>query len=77
MLQPTILKVRDGILSQFECDDVGEMAEYVGCKFERQQGFIRLMQPVLIQTLSNEFKLPDGHAPRTPAEPNSVLPFLG
>jgi hypothetical protein len=71
-----ILKVRDGILSEFECDDVGEMTEYVGCKVERTTGFIKLTQPVLVQSLDDEFELPEGRAPRTPAEPNTVLPFI-
>jgi hypothetical protein len=75
--QVEILKVRDGLLSQFECDDVGEMLEFVGCKVERKPGYLRLItQPFLIQSFEDEFDLPDGRALRTPAEPNSVLPFI-
>ena len=70
------MTTRKGILSKFECDDVGEMQEYVGCKVERKPGYIKLTQPVLIQSLNDEFDLPDGKAPKTPAEPNTILPFI-
>lgn len=70
------MKTRKGILSKFECDDIGEMREYVGCKIERQRGLTKLTQPVLIQSLTDEFEIPDGHSPRTPAEPNSALPKI-
>jgi Reverse transcriptase (RNA-dependent DNA polymerase) len=71
-----IQKVRRGILSHFECDDVGEMKEYVGCKVDRTPGCIKLTQPVLVKSLEDEFELPNGRAPRVPAEPNTVLPFI-
>jgi hypothetical protein len=58
-----ILMTRAGILSHFECDDVGEMNEYVGCQVERQPGYIKLTQPVLIQSLHDEFELPEGSLP--------------
>jgi hypothetical protein len=71
-----IMNVRAGILTKFECDDVGEMTEYVGCKVERKPHCIQLTQPVLIQSLEDEFEIPEGRAPRTPADPNTVLPFI-
>jgi hypothetical protein len=50
------------------------MNEYVGCKVERGIAFVKLTQPILIRSLTDEFNLPDGRAPNTPAEPGTVLP---
>ena len=30
----------------FDCDDVGEMREYLGCKIDKQEDRIKLTQPV-------------------------------
>ena len=34
---------------------------------------MKLTQPVLLQSFEDEFKLPDGHAPNTPAVPSTIL----
>jgi hypothetical protein len=60
----------------FECDDIGEMTEYVGCKVEynKEERYMKLTQPVMIQSFVDEFDLPtDGPAPNTPAETGQVL----
>ena len=60
----------------FDCDDVGEMKEYVGCKVERnpEENSIRITQPVLIQSLEDEFDIPESmRVPKTPAEGHDVL----
>eukprot|EP00957_Ditylum_brightwellii_P205908 15345960-Ditylum_brightwellii.AAC.1 len=60
----------------FECKELGEMDEYVGCKVERdlQQRTIKLTQPVLLQSYQDEFELDEhGLTPRMPAEAGSVL----
>jgi hypothetical protein len=58
-----------------ECDDTGDLKEYVGCKIEHNQteGWLRMTQPVLLQSFIDEFDLPDGKTPVTPAEPGSKL----
>ena len=50
------------------------MTEYVGCKidYDKDEGWMRLTQPVLIQSFADEFELPDKEY-ATPAEPHSVL----
>jgi hypothetical protein len=60
---------------RFECDDVGEMTEYIGCniEYDQEQKQIKVTQPVLIQSFVDEFKIDPKYKPSTPAEPGSVL----
>ena len=41
----------------FECDDSGELVEYIGNKVQMDQnkGLVQLTQPVLIQSFKDEF----------------------
>eukprot|EP00957_Ditylum_brightwellii_P201598 15326342-Ditylum_brightwellii.AAC.1 len=70
---PTVL-VKDSTKQMkfiFECVDLGEMDEYVGCKvdYNKEEGFMKLTQPVLLQSYEDEFDLDEGgHAPKTPAK---------
>ena len=61
----------------FDCKDVGEMHEHVGCRVERnrEEGWIRLTQPVKIQKFVNEcnIDIKSNRIASTPAEPVSVL----
>jgi hypothetical protein len=47
----------------------------LGCKvdYDTVKRVIRLTQPVLLQSLSDEYKLCEGETPTTPATPNSIL----
>ncbi|KAL7464316.1 hypothetical protein ACHAXS_008470, partial [Conticribra weissflogii] len=62
----------------FECDDLGNMTEYIGCKIERSKTSraIKITQPVLVQSLQDEFDLPDGVPPTTPAKPGTTITKL-
>jgi hypothetical protein len=42
----------------FECEDVGDFDEYVGCKISRDEGF-KFTQPVMLQSFKDEFDLPE------------------
>ena len=69
-------KAKEEFQQRFDCDDVGGMDEYIGCKLERNwdEGWIKFTQPVLIQSLSDEFNLPeDGPEPLTPTEAGQIL----
>ena len=59
---------------RFDCDEVGEVREYVGCKVEQNKndGSIKFTQPVLLQSYKDEFELSD-KKPLTPAEAGNVL----
>ena len=63
------------MIDRFDCDAIGNMDEYVGCKVERnvESGWIRLTQPVLLKSYVDEFDLPDANTPTTPAVPGQVL----
>ena len=60
----------------FDCDDFGEMKEYVGCKvaYHHEKQYMHLTQPVLIQSLEDEFDLDnESPVPKIPAEAGTVL----
>ena len=68
-----VLKEKEELLKHFDCDDIGELNEYVGCKIERTEDSFKLTQPVLLQSYQDEFKIPNSETPRTPAAPKEVL----
>jgi hypothetical protein len=70
-----VQKAKAEMMARFDCDEVGELKEYVGCKidFNREEGWIKLTQPVLMQSFQDEFELDESDRPRTPATPGEVL----
>ena len=58
----------------FDCEDVGELKEYVGCKIDinNYNQSLKITQPVLIQSFEDEFPLPNREYD-TPAEPKKQL----
>ena len=67
-------------MSLWDCKDLGELDEYVGCKAKRTDKITRLTQPVKVRRPQGGFgcKGDNGssnRAPSTPAEPGSVLEF--
>ena len=58
---------------RFDCDDVGELVEYLGCKIDRTKDSIHWTQPVMLQSFQDEFELPEGKMPEHPAVPGSIL----
>jgi hypothetical protein len=70
-----LLKAKGKIMSKVECDDGGEIREFVGCKIDidRGQHKMRLTQPVLLQSFQDEFVLTGDETPRTPGVPLKTL----
>ena len=70
-----VVEAKQQMMSNFDCDEIGELKEYVGCKVEHnhEEGFIKLTQPVLLQSFEDEFDLPEGKLPKLPATPEQVL----
>ena len=58
----------------FECDDIGEIDEYVGCKIDKSESGTRFTQPVMLQSFEDEFNLENVRETVTPADPGSTLP---
>ena len=63
------------MMAQFDCDEVGELQEYIVCKvnINRKEGPVTLTKPVLLQSFVDEVKLPEGAFTRTPAIAGDVL----
>jgi hypothetical protein len=56
----SLLKAKAALRNHFTSDEQGELHEYVGCKIERdkEKRWMKLSQPVMIQSFSDEFDLP-------------------
>ena len=68
--------MKDEFKKEFEVDDIRPLEEDVGCKinYGPQQNCMKLTQPVLIQSLEDEFQIDlGGHIPQTAAAPGQVL----
>ena len=63
------------MMTQWECDEQGELKEYIGCKIDCSwdEGWMHLTQPVLLQSFKNEFDLPEGKTPVTPMPAGETL----
>jgi hypothetical protein len=70
-----VYAAKEQMKSIFECDDLGELNEYVGCKIDRGEYFVKFTQPVLIQSYEDEdeFDLNKTRSVFTPAEQGKVL----
>jgi hypothetical protein len=70
-----IKKAKQQLIDRFDCDVIGSMDKYVGCKLERNhdEHWIWFTQPVLLQSYSEEFDLGDEKVPNTPAKPGQIL----
>lgn len=74
-----VQKGKEEFKTMFDCDDLGPLEEYVGCKIEydREKRQMKLTQPVLLQSLEDEFEIDHkGQVPKTPAPPGQVLPLV-
>jgi hypothetical protein len=70
-----VLIAKGQMTARFDCEEIGEVDEYVGCKVERnyEDNSIKLTQPVMLQSFIDEFNLPNGPAPNIPATPGDAL----
>jgi hypothetical protein len=68
-----VMKLKKDLIKQFECDDCGELTEYIVNKIKCVgEDAIRLVQTVLTQSYEDEFEL-GKRCYNTPAQPGTVL----
>ena len=74
-----VLQAVKDFTSLWDCKDLGELKEYVGCKVDQTEQIIRFTQSMKIQRFQDEFgcnrKETGDKAPTTPAPPGTVLEF--
>jgi hypothetical protein len=70
-----LFKFKAGVMNAVECDDGGEIKEFVGCKVDinRAKKTLKLTQPVLLQSFTDEFQVNDNQQPLTPGIPTKAL----
>lgn len=69
-----VLIAKAKLMELFDCDDVGMMKEYVGCKVDMETGkYIKLTQPVMIPSFKDEFGVDESNCTNTPAIPGTFL----
>ena len=68
----SVLETKAQTFKHFECDDVGEATEHIGNKLSWSEDQVKITQPVLLQSFTDEFELP-AEKPKTPAAPGTVL----
>ena len=49
---------RNEMMEMFDCEDVGNLDEYVGCKVRREEGCFTFTQPVMLKSFEDDFDLP-------------------
>jgi hypothetical protein len=56
-----VLRAKETVARHSTLDMQGEILEYIGCKVEhnRDDRWIKLTQPVIIQSFTDDFDLPD------------------
>jgi hypothetical protein len=64
---------KEQMKSRFECDDLGELSEYVGWNIERGEDFVKFTQPFLLQSYENKFDLDKTRYVFTLVEQGKVL----
>jgi hypothetical protein len=69
-----VAQTKSRLRKHFSLDEQGEFVEYIGCKIERslKDRWMKLTQPVLIQSFSDEFDLPE-EKPVLPAKAGEVM----
>ena len=70
-----MIKDKKEFMKWFECEAIGDINEYVGCKFEQnyEEKSIVFTKPVMLQSFGDEFKFPTERKSFNPGKPGSKL----
>jgi hypothetical protein len=70
-----LINLKQDIMNSVECDDGGELKEYVGCKIDhdKEKSTLKITQPVLLQSFKDEFAIEGSEFPNTPGVPLKPL----
>ena len=54
-----VIKAKQQMKDRFDCDDVGNLNEYIACKvkIDHKNGTVKFTQPVMLQSFKDEFEL--------------------
>jgi len=66
-------KMKNDFMKLLDCEDSGELNEYVGVKIDKKDNAVKLTQPVLIQSLEDEFEIPQDTPKHLPVPPGKDL----
>ena len=66
---------KEPLKKHFKCDDICKVQDYIGCKIDVMDDgrCLKMMQQVLMQSLTNEFDIVQGKAPLVPAKPGDII----
>ena len=68
-----VLVAKKQLMDRFDCNEISKLMEYIECKIDRGDGWMKLTQPVLLQSFEDEFDLLEVKTLNTPAAPREVL----
>ena len=68
---------KEKLMNELDCEDSGELREYIGCKIERKGNEMKITQPVLVQSLQDDFDIPDKTPFHLPAPAGDELTSEG
>ena len=68
-----VVKMKEDFTKQLDCEDSGDFNEHVGVKIDEKGNAVKLSQPVLIQSLEDEFEIPPKTSCHLPAPPGKDL----
>ena len=64
---------KKNLMSKLDCEDMGDLKEYVGCKLEHKGNRMKILQLVLVQSLEDEFEIPPNTPCNLPASAGKEL----